>query len=233
MAEKQYQPPKKIEAIEGLDVERQKVQLDNHVDSISASEANLKIRFDEALERSPNRPQKPTAIAETEIEKKPSILDIAGTKEAQKAPTIQSIQNQAADLRSAFERPRAILMERDRAGVEIPTSNLPALNSHIEHADQSLRSAASGVKGVEVGSLIPEDKPPMVKFLRFLTDGDHRVSTIMDDISKLTQNGKQLSATALLGVQLKMGYVQQELEFFTNVLNKSVESIKTIMNVQI
>ncbi len=233
MAEKQYQPPKKIEAIEGLDVQRQKVQLDSHVDSVSASEANLKVKFDEALEKISNRSQNVAAIAEVETTKKPSLLDIAATKEAQKTPSVQSIQNQAADLRSAFERPRAILMESNQAGIKLPESDILTLNGHIDHADQSLRSALSTVKGVEIGSLVPQDKPPMVKFLQFLTDGDHRVSTMMDDITKLTQNGRQMSPQILLAVQLKIGFVQQELEFFTNVMNKSIESIKTTMNVQI
>jgi hypothetical protein len=37
----------------------------------------------------------------------------------------------------------------------------------------------------------------------------------------------------MLRIQLKVGYITQEVEFFTAVLNKALESTKTIMNVQV
>jgi len=43
----------------------------------------------------------------------------------------------------------------------------------------------------------------------------------------------KLTAGRLLAVQVKLSFVQQELEFFTNVLNKALESTKTIMNIQV
>jgi hypothetical protein len=37
----------------------------------------------------------------------------------------------------------------------------------------------------------------------------------------------------MLAMQVKVGFVQQEMEFFTGMLNKALESTKTLMNVQV
>jgi hypothetical protein len=49
----------------------------------------------------------------------------------------------------------------------------------------------------------------------------------------MSDNGKQFTAADMLAMQIKVGYVQQEIEFFTSLLNKALESTKTIMNVQV
>jgi len=45
--------------------------------------------------------------------------------------------------------------------------------------------------------------------------------------------GNQLSPATMLLIQIKVGYIQQEIELFTSMLNKALESTKTIMNVQV
>ncbi len=241
MAEKHYEPQKKVEPIDGLDAKRQ-VQLDTGIDSTSNVEAMQKVKFDEALDKvNPSKnPPIVQAIADTSVEAsaKPSLMDVARAQSIQSTrpvPTVEDIQNQALELRNAFQKPRATIMGVP-SDMAVRPADLTSMQKHIEHADSSLKEATSAVRGVEVGSLAPPsttEKPPMVKFLKFLTDGDNRVSTIIDDISKLDLKGQKMSPQLLIAVQIKLGFVQQELEFFTNVLNKSLESTKTIMNVQI
>ena len=43
----------------------------------------------------------------------------------------------------------------------------------------------------------------------------------------------QITPANMLAIQMKMGYVQQQIELFTSLLNKALESTKTIMNVQV
>jgi hypothetical protein len=46
-------------------------------------------------------------------------------------------------------------------------------------------------------------------------------------------NNKEITPANMLRIQMKVSYMQQEIEFFTAVLNKALESTKTIMNVQV
>lgn len=242
MAEKQYEPQKKIEPIEGLDASRQ-VQLDKNVDISSEVDAATKVKFDEALQKAD--PSRVAALRQEQVQpvasstadtKKPSLIELAKTTHesmsAQPIATVNSVKEKATELRHSFERPRATLMSLEELPPMSPKTQAE-LNQHIEHADTALKDAASMTKGVETGSLVQQDKPPLMKFLNFLTDGDRRVTTMIDDISKLNLNAQKMSPQLLIAIQIKLGFVQQELEFFTNVLNKSLESTKTIMNVQI
>jgi hypothetical protein len=43
----------------------------------------------------------------------------------------------------------------------------------------------------------------------------------------------QISPASMLAIQIKVGFISQELDFFTGILNKALESTKTIMNVQV
>ena len=74
---------------------------------------------------------------------------------------------------------------------------------------------------------------PVMNFLNLLTHGQDRLQKLSGLIAGLAEEGKMISPAKLLSIQLKVTYVGQELEFFTNVLNKSLESTKTIMNIQV
>jgi len=102
------------------------------------------------------------------------------------------------------------------------------------HIDSSLRTAVGKV-GVEVTdqTVKPLTPNPMVTFLNYLTTSDHKLSTLISEVKALDISKNRLTPEKLLAVQIKLGFVQQELEFFTNILNKALESIKTTMNVQI
>lgn len=71
------------------------------------------------------------------------------------------------------------------------------------------------------------------RFLGLLTDSQDKLEKLTADI-KSVDNGKQpFSPATMLVLQMKVGQMQQEIEFFTTVLNKALESTKTIMNVQV
>jgi hypothetical protein len=46
-------------------------------------------------------------------------------------------------------------------------------------------------------------------------------------------NGKEISPANMLRIQMKVGYIQQEVEFFTAVLNQALQATKTVFNVQV
>lgn len=119
--------------------------------------------------------------------------------------------------------------------VAIPDSVQSLLTNKLSHIDTNLKVAlnrvgqeyappAAGVQGAE---------NPIERFLGFLTHGQYQLQKISQEVHQMHLNKTEISPANMLAIQIKVGYVQQEIEFFTAMLNKSLESTKTIMNVQV
>lgn len=118
--------------------------------------------------------------------------------------------------------------------LEIKSSVQTLLRNKLSHIDENLQVALTKA-GVEYS---PPAKNqglvnPIERFLGFLTHAQHSLATLGNDVESMHLNGKELSPGAMLAIQIKVGHVQQEVEFFTSLLNKALESTKTIMNVQV
>lgn len=201
-----------------------------------------KVKFDEAVRNAdPSKVERrdiPAGVepATSEAVKRQSLIQLAsapGPSEPPKVtPTPKDLEGQAADLRRQLERPRAVLLDSSTTTVLSP-ADVAKLSGHLEHVDQGLRDVSRLTKGVEIGSALTEEKPVAVRFLKFLTESDRRLGGFVDEIKGINTGERRLTPEVLLAVQVKFGFIQNELEFFTTTLNKALESTKTIMNVQI
>jgi hypothetical protein len=114
------------------------------------------------------------------------------------------------------------------------------LKNRLSHIDDSLKIALSKA-GVEytppesVASAAPGGGAanPIERFLGFLTSSQYQLEHLSQTIEALQLTDAKLSPASMLAIQIKVGYVQQQMELFTSMLNKSLESTKTIMNVQV
>jgi len=239
------EPPKRIEPIEGVESQKPlRVE-----PSETGEEGPSKVKFEEAMEKAdPSKVEqrpiepKPEKIAEEATGIKENPLEMAAKasqKTTEKAPiTPEELMTQVKKIKNGFERPRAVLLRANDvlpadAFEKLPEEMVAELSGGIEHMDRSLREASKLTTGVEVGSAIDTEKPPLVRYLGYLTESDKRLSTFISDLSALDLQKTRLSPSIMMAIQIKMGFIQQELEFFTATLNKALESVKTIFNVQI
>lgn len=118
--------------------------------------------------------------------------------------------------------------------VELKSSVQNLLRNKLSHIDENLKIALQKA-GVEYQAPEKVNTPanPIERFLGFLTDGQHQLNTLANDVNLMHLNRKEISPASMLAVQIKVGVIQQELEFFAALLNKALESTKTIMNVQV
>ena len=237
MAENFQKPQQKIEPIEEI-APRHPVDQVQDADTLNAPE---KVKFDQALERVDKAKadlelSKVQAQEAAKAPQKPSILDIAREAKAVPVvpPTTETVVSDAAKLKNSFKAPQAYLMSYQSKNIEIPQEFVKQMDARIEHMDNAMIDAKMITSGAPVASAAGAPSgSPTVRFLRYLTDADGRLDTIIADINSSTAKGNRLSPEKLLAIQIKLNYVNQELEFFTNILNRSIESIKTLMNVQI
>ncbi len=121
--------------------------------------------------------------------------------------------------------------------VSIKHSAQQILQNKLNHIDESLKIALSRA-GVEVepqaiASANSGRVNPIERFLHFLGDGQNQLQNLGHELRLMGLNNKELSPVNMLAIQVKMGQIQQELELFSSLLNKALESIKTIMNIQV
>jgi len=119
--------------------------------------------------------------------------------------------------------------------LEIKGSFQNLLSNKLSHIDESLKVALSKA-GIEYKAPAVGQKKsnnPIERFLGMLTDAQARLETMANDVTSMNDTKKEITPVAMLTMQVKVGFVQQELEFFTGLLNKCLESTKTIMNVQV
>lgn len=119
--------------------------------------------------------------------------------------------------------------------LELKRSYQTILRNKLQHIDDSLRVALdkAGLEYQPPEVIKSTLQSPIERFLGFLTHGQAQMERLNGEVQTLAAKREQLSPADLLAIQLKVGYMQQELEFFSSLLNKALESTKTIMNVQV
>jgi hypothetical protein len=120
--------------------------------------------------------------------------------------------------------------------LQLKSSVQTVLRDKLTHIDENLKIALSKT-GVEY---IPPEKAttslatPIERFLGLLTHSQSQLMHLSQDVQAIALDKEnRLTPATMLLLQMKVGYIQQEIELFTNMLSKALESTKTIMNVQV
>lgn len=118
--------------------------------------------------------------------------------------------------------------------LELKSSVQNLLKSKLTHIDESLKVAMNRA-GIEYTPEMTTSKSlsnPIEQFMGYLTHGQYQLNRLANDVQFMSSS-KNFTPADMLAIQIKVGFVQNELEFFSNLLNKALESTKTIMNVQV
>jgi hypothetical protein len=237
-----HEEHKRIEPISGSEPSKA-----DRITGGSEEQSPLKVKFDEAVAHAdPSKVQRREVVAAAEPAiselKKPSPMDIVSTistEPVKVAPTPKALAAQAADLRRQIARPRAVLIAEMEVNPSVVQNLNPAdvgsMEGHLQHVDRGLQDASQLATGtVELGSgFVSNEKSPAVRFLSYLTESDKKLGSLVDEIKGLQRGEQRLTPETLFAIQIKIGFIQTELEFFTSTLNKALESTKTLMNIQI
>ncbi|MBS0635433.1 MAG: hypothetical protein JSR37_08235 [Verrucomicrobia bacterium] len=231
----------KIERVEKVDPTKSTVEIDP-TEEVSAPQ---KVKFDEALTRADSKwdaanPKTNLVAAEDPVQKLSPIDQMSVNShriERLKPVTVDQIVQQADTLRANIQAPIARIEESQKAtpNARISPAHDALLTDKLIHVDSSLKTALNKV-GVEVTAQEIQQtsgQKPLVKFLNMLSNSDRQLFTLVGEVSAMQNSKERLTPEKLLAVQIKLGFVQSELEFFTNVLNKALEGTKTVMNVQV
>jgi len=143
----------------------------------------------------------------------------------------EGVKAQAKNVIAQIENLKTQLSQ---AKTEIKPSYQTLLRNRLSHIDDNLKIALNkaGVEYTPPTTAI-EGKTPIHNFINYLSNSQHQLETLNISIDRFNGDGGKLTPANMLAIQMKMGYVQQQIELFTSLLNKALESTKTIMNVQV
>jgi len=222
----------KIEKIESI---TDRIQSPEEIgkDQISSGETGANRDFFESLMMQEQKKTPPVQVVE--VEKRGSLMDevrnlnykvdhVSRASPTELAANAEKLIAQIEEAKSKLKTPN----------LELQDSVQNVLRSKLSHIDDHLKIALSKA-GVEYN---PPGKQagiatPIERFLGFLTHAQSQLENLGDGVQSLTAMKGQLSPATMLAIQVKVGYVQQEVELFTSLLNKLLESTKTVMNVQV
>lgn len=151
--------------------------------------------------------------------------------------TKEELIAQADKINAQIETVKQALAAED---VAIKPGYKTKLGNKLNHINESLRIAMDKINSPEVqASTTPAVDGsagvvnPVQKFLGQMTHAQFQMESIRNYLTSMNENQSRLTPGNLIAIQLKVYGVQQEIELFTNMLNKALESTKTIMNVQV
>jgi len=225
----------KIEKIEKIDKLSKNSQLDKVAED-PIRQAPDKERFDKIIETQSN-----TSVAKidpldktdpTRVSLIDEVRDLNAKVNKVSQVTPKDLVAQADGLVNQIETIKQKLASPD---LSIHSSTQVLLQNKLSHIDENLRTALakSGIEYKPSADLHNKAINPIERFLGFLSNGQAQLASMSQEISAMGLNKESISPANMLRVQMKMGYISQELQFFSAVLNKALDSTKTIMNIQV
>lgn len=153
-----------------------------------------------------------------------------GKKENLEPNKVESLLNESKDLSTQMEDLKSKLASITNLPEGTPQG---VLKNNLIHIDENLQVSLdkSGIEATGKGK--SEAANPLKEFANLLTSGQANLDSLTMDIQSIQSSTSKISPGTMLALQMKMGIVQTEVELFTSLLSKSLESIKTVMNVQV
>jgi hypothetical protein len=185
--------------------------------------------------------EKSQEMQRTRVETDPSIKRPNPIETAQETQRTQihykddAFQGLIAESRDNMRRLGDLHDRLKTANVELSRPIRSSMQRSLIHIDENLKIALSrvGVDYSPPANQAPGLVAPVQKFLGYLSNSQTQLESLSNQLTTIHTSEAAITPALMLGLQLKMGVITQQVEFFASLLNKALESTKTVMNVQV
>lgn len=179
--------------------------------------------FEAYMEKAGEQTQGPSKIA--------SPFDLAQLQAPlSSGPTFDSLLSQ---VRSSQVMLGDMSSDLNTKNLKLKQSQRYLLRSKLKNANGYL-SAANTKLGAEVPAMPPMTGKGIIgKFLDYVAEGQLNLAAAQNQLMNLKGKGDALKPADFLAIQLKLAHAQQEIEYASIMLSKTVDDLKTLMNVQL
>ena len=193
--------------------------------------------FDDAMSnantKAPQQPMPTEQVKETaKVEQSP--MDAMKTKHAGEPTPVEKVEMASRNASDKIDQLNTQMSQYSDLDVPKDAPVRGSMHRTIDHVDTELQ-AMHDTAGVEFTPIDkgPDIGKPIEQFLHYLTGSQEKMNKFPSLIAELKSKNESLSPADMLLVQNKMHRIQEEVEFFTNALNQALQSMKTVMNVQV
>jgi hypothetical protein len=193
-----------------------------------------KQRFDTAMAQTDPVSKSHKIEADDPIKIRPTIMDeAAGINKRMDYNSKMSAHDLVAQTEEAIKKIDGLKTTLSQPNIEIPGSAQYLLKDKLANINDSLKVAFQKAGLEYVPPTGVGEVNPVKRFLDMLAHGQNQLESLTAHVDGLARSKTEMGAADMLALQLKVNNIQQELEFFTALLSKSLESTKTLMNVQV
>lgn len=191
-------------------------------------------QFDRVMQKTAI-PDVNTAIKESVKSDKPGLIEEVSKSHNSTSPynnlDQQKLVAQAQNTVQNIEKAKETLA---RTELQLSGPYQRLMRNKLTHIDDNVKIALSKV-GVDYKppSEVTDLTSPIDRFLGMLSGSQNNLMNMSTYLESMSATRQPMTAANMLAVQLKMSVIQQELELFISLLSKALESVKTIMNIQV
>lgn len=157
-------------------------------------------------------------------------LDLAKVQPQMGSPTVESIQGQIANTQDSINSIRSNLQTPN---LTLKRSEQYLLSTKLTDANNYIKTASSLIGAKILPPSGGSEGGPIDKFLSYLTDGEQQLSSAQKRLSEMATNKENFNPAELLLVQVKVTQAQQEIEYASVLMSKTVDMAKQLMSLQI
>lgn len=161
----------------------------------------------------------------------PSPMDLSrGAATQSGTPTFNSLQNQAKTMQDSLGN---VGQQLNEPNLKLKRSQSHLLRNKLSDANGYIRTAGEKL-GVDASPMkMPQGATGVDRFLAYVNDGQDQLLAVQQKLKDMSASGAEINPGDMMMVQVKMGLAQQEIEYSSTLLGKVIDSIKTIMNIQL
>lgn len=145
-------------------------------------------------------------------------------------PTFNSLLAQAQTTRDSLG---TVEQQLNTPNLKFKRSQSHLIRNKLTDANSYLRAAAEK-SGADPAEARPSAGMSMLgKLLAYVGTGQDQLTTIQQQLHKLSNSGAAINGPDMLVLQIKLSQAQQEVEYSATLVNKMVDSLKTLFSVQL
>ena len=145
-------------------------------------------------------------------------------------PTFNTLLGQAQATRDTLG---TVEQQLNTPNLKFKRSQSHLIRNKLTDANDYLRSATD-----KLGADSPEPRSSagmsmLGKLLAYVGTGQDQLNVIQQQLHKLSSSGASVNGPDMLVLQIKLSQAQQEVEYSATLVNKMIDSLKTLFSVQL
>lgn len=161
----------------------------------------------------------------------PTPMDMA------RPPTVStagiSFNSLLAQAKTAQDSLGTVEQQLNDKNLKLKRSQSHLVRQKLGDANSYLQAAGSKLGVDPTPSNVKPGTSGITRFIAMVNDGQDQLAEVQKQLAEMSARGGEINPGEMMAVQVKMGLAQQEIEYTSTLLGKTIQSITQLMNTQL